>query len=210
MIKAIINLLIYLLFPSIFLAICNASTDSASFPYLYFVIHIIMIIYFVLTNKKELISSIKKINFKDFKKVLIIFIIGFILLIASNYLLNYIVMPNGISDNEKMVRTLINSNKILLPIIICILTPFIEEIVFRFGFRKKIKNDMVFLLVTSALFSILHIITATTLTELLYFIPYFIFGYTLGLIYIKTDNIYYSFIFHALNNIVTAVVVLLF
>ena len=207
--KSIINLLIYLFFPGLVVSFFTTDMFSNEYTLASLIAYILLVIYFIIVYRKELIEEFKRFKIKDIKKPMIIFIIGICFMILLNYIINYIIIPNGLSNNEELARKLFLNSKILYFIMLCFLIPFIEEIVFRFGFKKSIKNNTIFLIVSSSLFGLLHIAGSTSLIELLYFIPYFVLGYTLGKIYLETDNILYSFLFHAINNIITAVVVML-
>ena len=131
-------------------------------------------------------------------------------MILFNYIINYIVIPNGISNNEIGNRNLLLNNKIIYGILLCIIIPFIEEIIFRLSLKKTIKNKYLFLIISSTIFALLHLLSNTKLIELLYFIPYFILSLTFGTIYIKTNNIFSSILSHIFNNTLTVLIVLLF
>ena len=210
MIKAFLNIILYIFLPSLVPLLFTNDINSKTYMILMFITYILLTIYFLIKNKNELKNNIKNIKTKEIKKIIPIFLIGFSLMILSNYIINYKILPNGISNNELTNRELLNNNKILYSILLCTLIPILEEIVFRLGFKKSIKNKYIYLFLTSIIFALLHNISDTKLIELLYIIPYFILGYTFSLIYIKTDNIFYSILSHMLNNIITVIVVLFF
>ena len=62
------------------------------------------------------------------KCILIIWIIGFILMILSNYIINYKILPNNISGNEELNRTLLFNHKFTYTLLLSIIIPFLEEI----------------------------------------------------------------------------------
>ena len=130
-------------------------------------------------------------------------------MISVNYMINYIVLPDNISNNEESLRLLLKNNIIIYSILLCIITPFLEEVVFRIEFKNIIKNKYIYIIITSLLFSLIHNISDTKLIELLYLIPYFILSCSLSLIYYKNNNIIYNTILHSLNNIITFIVVLI-
>lgn len=208
--KAVSNILIYLLFPSIIPLFFTNNVNSKEYIILVFISYLLLFIYFFSIYKKEILNDIKKFNKETIFKTIFYFIIGFILMILSNYIINYIVIPNGISNNEIGNRNLLLNNKIIYGILLCIIIPFIEEIIFRLSFKKTIKNKYLFLIISSTTFALLHLLSNTKLIELLYFIPYFILGLTFGTIYIKTNNIFSSILSHIFNNTLTVLIVLLF
>ena len=207
--KAFYNLLLYIFFPSLFPLLFIQDTTKKIYVILMFISYILLTIYFFITYKKEILESINNFKFKNLKKVLLIFIIGISLMILSNFIINYVILPGHISNNEFVNRKLLSNNKIIYTILLGIIIPFIEEIVFRLEPKKHIKSKYTYIIVTSVLFSLLHNLTASSLIELLYFIPYFIMGYTLSVIYFKTNNILYSTLMHSLNNIITLIIVLI-
>ena len=205
--RTIINLIIYIFLPSLLPLFFTNNINSKEYTLLMFITYMLLTIYFIFINKKELKNNIKDFKFNKLKTTINIFIIGIGLMLLSNYIINYLIIPNGISNNELGNRNMLLNNKIIYSILLSLIIPFLEEIVFRLNFKKIIKNKYVYLFLTSIIFSLLHNISDTKIIELLYIIPYFILGYTLGLIYYKTDNIIYSLLAHIFNN--TFVVILL-
>ena len=207
--KILKNILLYILFPSLFPLLFTSNINSKLFIYLEFIGYVLLAIYFVFKYKKELINNIRSFDFKDIKYVLFIFIFGLSLMILANYIINYHILPNHISNNELANRELLKNYKIIYIILLSSVIPFIEEIVFRLEFKKCIKNKYAYLIITSTIFSLLHNLNDTKIIELLYFVPYFIMGYSLSLIYYKTNNILYSILMHIINNSITLLIVLL-
>lgn len=208
--KAVSNILIYLLFPSIIPLFFTNNVNSKEYIILVFISYLLLFIYFFSLYKKEILNDIKKFNKETIFKTIFYFITGFIIMISFNYIINYIIIPNGISNNEIGNRNLLFNNKIIYSILLCIIIPFIEEIIFRLSLKKTIKNKYLFLIISSTIFALLHLLSNTKLIELLYFIPYFILGLTFGTIYIKTNNIFSSILSHIFNNTLTVLIVLLF
>lgn len=208
--KSVSNILIYLLFPSIIPLFFTKNINSKEYIILLFISYLLLFIYFFSIYKKEILNDIKSFNKETIFKTIFYFIIGFILMILFNYIINYLIIPNGISNNEIGNRDLLLKNKIVYSILLCIIIPFIEEIIFRLSLKKTIKNKYMFLIVSSTIFALLHLLSNTKLIELLYFIPYFILGLTFGTVYIKTKNIFSSILSHIFNNTLTVLIVLLF
>ncbi len=208
--KALINILIYILFPSVIPLFFTNNINSKEYIIYLFLSYIFVAIYFTIIYKEELLNNIKKLNKKNILTTLIYFIIGFLLMMLSNYIINYIIIPNGISNNEQGNRELLLNNKLLYGLLLSLIIPYIEEIVFRLNIKKSIKKNTIFIILSSTIFSLLHIISSTKLIELLYFIPYFILGLTFSITYTKTNNIFCSTISHILNNTITVLVILLF
>lgn len=210
MTKAFLNILIYILFPSIFTSIFTINVNNTRYIFYMLISYILLTIFFIIKYRKELTNDIKSFKPKNIKIIIIYWIIGFTLMILSNYIINYIIIPNGISNNESGNRELLLNNKITYSIILCILIPFLEEISFRLEFKKNIKNKKKFIITSSLAFAIPHIISTTNFIELLYIIPYLILGLTFSTIYQKTDNIFSNILAHTLHNTITTLIILLF
>ena len=206
--KGFLNVLLYLLFTGIFISMFHNIMNS-NFAYSLFTIlpYMILSIYYIIIYKKDFIYYLKNFKLKYMKWILIIWIIGFILMILSNYIINYKILPNNISGNEELNRTLLFNHKFTYTLLLSIIIPFLEEISFRLEFKKNIKNKYVFLILTSLLFASMHLFTTTKVIELIYVIPYIILGFTFSFIYYKTDNVFSSIIAHIIHN--TLIVIML-
>ena len=196
--KALSNILIYIFLPSIIPPFFTNNINSKEYIIYLFISYILISLYFTIIYKDELLNKIKKLNKKSILTTLIYFIIGILLMMLSNYIINYIIIPNGISNNEQGNRELLLNNKVLYGFLLSLIIPYIEEIVFRLSFKKSINNNIIFILISSTIFGLLH------------FIPYFILGLTFSTIYTKTNNIFCSTLSHILNNTITVLVILLF
>lgn len=210
MLKGFKNILIYIFFPSIFTILFTTNIYSKKYMFYLLISYILLTIYFLIIYKKDLKEYIKKFKLKNIPIILIYWIIGFILMMISNYIINYLIIPNGLSNNEAGNRELLFNNKLIYSMILCIFIPIIEEITFRLEFKKNIKNKNIFVLISSITFALLHILSTTKLIELLYIIPYLILGITFSKIYIKTDNLISSIIAHILHNTTNVIILLLF
>lgn len=210
MLKGFKNILIYIFFPSIFTLFFTTDIYSEKYMFYLLISYMLLTIYFIIIYKKDLKEYIKKFKLKNIPTILIYWIIGFIFMIISNYIINYLIIPNGISNNEAGNRELLFNNKFIYSIILCIFIPVLEEITFRLEFKKNIKNKKTFLIISSITFALLHILSTTKLIELLYIIPYLILGITFSKIYIKTDNIISNIIAHILHNTINVIILILF
>ena len=161
--KSVSNILIYLLFPSIIPLFFTNKINSKEYIILLFISYLLLFVYFFSIYKKEILKDIKIFNKETIFKTIFYFIIGFILMILFNYIINYIIIPNGISNNEIGNRDLLLKNKIVYSILLCIIIPFIEEIIFRLSLKKTIKNKYLFLIVSSTIFALLHLLSNTKL-----------------------------------------------
>ncbi|MBQ3020633.1 MAG: CPBP family intramembrane metalloprotease [Bacilli bacterium] len=210
MLKGLSNILIYILFPTIFTSLFTINIKSKEYIIYMFISYTLLTLYFIIVYKDTILKSIKNFNKKNLILTITYWIIGFSLMLLFNYIINYIILPNGISNNELSNRELLFNNKILYSIMLCILTPIIEEISFRLEFKKNIKNKYIFIFLTATIFALPHLLSNTKIIELLYFIPYFILGLTFSTIYYKTDNILSSILAHIIHNTINVLIILLF
>lgn len=206
--KGFLNIILYLLFPGIITSLFHKFMNN-NFMYSFFTMlpYLLLSIYYTIIYKEDLINYLKKFKLNYIKWILIIWIVGFILMMFSNYIINYKILPNNISGNEEMNRTLLFNHEFTYSLLLSIIIPFLEEISFRLEFKKNIKNKYVFLILTSILFASMHLFTTSKVIELIYVIPYIILGFTFSFIYYKTDNIFSSIIAHIVHN--TLIVIML-
>ena len=148
------------------------------------------IVMFILYNRK-LKEKIKKITKKD----IIIIIVGTITLIAANELISRLLInANAEMQNQEMIVEAFKNNRVIMFLSVVLFAPFIEEMVFRYSFSTFIKNDYVFIIISSLVFGLMH-------SAGIAIIVYFVLGVCLSLIYLKTNkNIIASIIAHVLNN----------
>ena len=177
------------------------------------VLTFLYIIVFFPTLKKQFKDF--KTNFSDnFHMSLKYWGIGLALMLISNFILNFLVFPGEISENEKLNRLFIQSYPLIGFFEIVFLAPFIEELIFRFGLRKSWGKNKAFPIITALIFAFLHAIAGISevkdLIYLLYIIPYGALGYAFGYLYNKSDNIYLSITAHMMHNFMTFILIILF
>lgn len=205
MIKTLLNIIIYLFFPSIFISLFTLNFYSKEGILLQLLSYILLLIFFYFKYKKLLKKNVNNFKKKYITTTLIYWIIGFILMMLANYIINYLIIPNGISKNEAYNIELLLNHKLIYPITVSIFIPIIEEIVFRLELKNKYKNKYLFIILSSCLFALPHLISNTKLIELIYFIPYFILGLTFSTIYYKTNNIFSNILAHILHNTIIVI-----
>lgn len=139
---------------------------------------------------------------------------AFVFMILTNLII--VSIANGIATNEEANRSVIAMMPIFSIFTMCILGPFLEEILFRKSFKDVFANKKVFLIVSSLLFGGAHLLSAFTLgtieqnmLQLLYIIPYGGIGYFFAKAYLETDTIFTSTLMHIFHNTLSVVIVLL-
>lgn len=175
----------------------------------------ILIIIVVLLYKKELSLAFadfrENFNVNEFFKLTAIFL-G--IKIGSAFLTMIISMIINVnittSENQSLIDLFTSTSPLIMLITTSYLAPVVEEGIFRLGIRKVIKNDNLFILISGLIFGLMHIFPTTlVLAEALtYGITYVAMGWVLSWIYVKTDNIWYSITIHALNNLLSMLILL--
>ncbi len=175
-----------------------------------FLILLIIIFYKMFKEKiKDYISNFPN-YFRDSLKY---WGIGLLVMAISNIILNVFIFPGEIATNEELNRIFIESNVVVGFILVVLVAPFIEEMIFRFALRKVTGRVSIFPLISALLFGLPHALTGinslSDLPYLLYVIPYGALGYAFGYLYNKTDNIFCSTLMHMLHNFVCFVLIMM-
>lgn len=186
-------------------------TDSLTSPYknnvfLYTLLQIIFLVitlFIILKINKIKLKSIKNLSKKDYHTTIIIFSIFTILTLLSTYIINKF---TSIPLNEELVREEFIKYPIFSIISSCLITPIIEELLFRYNF-KDIKNKYLYIVITTLFFSLLHL---SSPNEILYLIPYSFMGIMFSYSYIKTNNLLSPIICHILYNIINVIILFYF
>lgn len=177
---------------------------------IYFFTYLICLVLFTFLFKddlKENLSTLKADLKKDWLNLIIMFIICTTLtLVTSTIIYKYLkVLPT----NETLTREAIFSSPFFMLTSVCILGPIIEEMIFRLPFKKVTKARFIVYLLYSIMFALMHVVTSTTLIELLYFIPYLLLSLNFGYGLYKTNNIFVSIIIHSLYNLINIMLILI-
>ena len=161
-------------------------------------------------------KDLKK-EFKIFKKNILenldigfkYWIIGLIIMMASNLFLTFVLKAGG-AANEDTVQKMIKVLPWLMFINAGFLAPFNEEIVFRKTLKDIFKNKWLFAFLSFILFGGAHVIDhAKTIIDFLYIIPYGALGGAFALAYYDTDTIFTPLTLHMMHNIVLSLVAIM-
>jgi hypothetical protein len=169
---------------------------------------LIVIAYFFKDELKNDWTRFKK-NYKEYlKKALKYWLVGFIIMIITNLLIQTLV--TGLASNEEANREMLTNYPLYSVIYMCILGPICEELLFRLNFKDIIKGRLPFILITGVLFGSLHVVLSIeNITDLFYLIPYSALGIAFGACFYDTDNIYSSIFAHILHNSLSVLVIML-
>ena len=178
---------------------------------LFLIMEIIMVIVFTLMNLKRLKKDYQDfdINYKNYLKIGIKYwFIGFLIMAISNVLISAFITPD-IATNEETNRLLLLNYPIYSVLAMTIMGPYVEELVFRANFKEAF-NKYIFIIFTTLLFAGVHVFNGfTSLTDLVYFIPYGSLAFFFALTYVKTDNIFTTIIIHTIHNTLSVAMLIL-
>lgn len=212
LIKTILFILLYLCW-TIFLKLpINANDFKAkdNIIALYeFVITFMFLVIIFLSYKDELIKEFKSLKKKDAKKVFINLVTIFFIISVSN-IISWLILRNFavLSVNDSSLN-IIKSGNALLIVRMVILSPIIEELIFRKNIRAVIDNDKFFIIFSGLLLGLLYIISQSlTPMGVISSLSYIFVGVYLSYSYTKTNNIHINIISRILYNLIMMVVIL--
>ena len=194
-----------------------------------FTIYLVMTVVLVLINKQDLTDSFKRLK-KDKNPISKIFIAlfcvyfsSYVISVLSEIISHYANFTHFIfdgkyyidttSDNQNSIVIMVKSEYgILMFISAALLGPICEELMYRKGLMGIIKKEEISVIISSVLFSLVHIISSfgsyNLISLILMFLSYFISGLAFALIYYKTKNIWYSTFAHMIYNTIAMLSIL--
>ena len=169
---------------------------------------LIILFTFIIIFRKTLIPDYHgfKKNFKLYiKDYANYWLIGLALMIISNLIISNII--GDMPTTEELNRTILLQLPISSIISMVIVAPIIEELVTRHAFRDSFTNMYIYSLVSGLIFGSLHLLTISSLIEVLYIIPYSVLGVAFAMMYYKSNNIWTSIIFHSFHNLMCIIII---
>ncbi len=217
-----IFLLYYLVCPKIFAYLLKKPLQSENFWVFnlsYLSIYIFTFLVILLFVHKDIFKQWKEFR-KEPKKYLnkgfSYWVYGLIVMMLSNLIFSSLV--GNIAVNEQVTREILLSAPLSMIPIIVFFGPFLEELVFRYGFRKSFQKEIPYALFSAIVFGGLHVLTAideftfasifSHLSEFLFIVPYGSLGFFFAKAYYETDNIFSSAIPHMLHNSISVLLIL--
>ena len=158
-----------------------------------------LLIYIYKKDFKKAIKDFKK-NFNKYLDFIWVWLASLVLMVVSNaIIINF--TTQEVAENQQAIIDQMKIFPIYIIISAIITAPIIEEIVFRLTFRKAIKNNISFIILSGLTFGALHVITSyTNAIDLLFIIPYSIPGCAFAYMLAKSDNICVPISMHMLHN----------
>ena len=200
---------IYYLFPHIYNFILEitkvdlSNLNKLSLMIILYSFELIPLIFMIIIYRKDLKNEFKiyKEDFiKNLDKYFRLWIFALFLMSVSNILITFIT-GNQISNNEEIIRSISDILPVYSIITSCICAPIVEELTYRKTIGNIFDNKKIAIIMSGIVFGLAHVIgTYSSITDLLYIIPYGIFGSIFMYIYLESKNIYTTITIHALHN----------
>jgi len=216
-IKYALVFLLYYSFPYIFdflLEILNVNLENFSRTALIvfiYIMEIIPLLFLVFIYRKQLKNEFKEYK-KDFYKniddYLRLWLFALILMTLSNSIIS-IFTQSDISNNEEAVRNMTDILPLYSLFSTCIAAPIGEELAYRKTIGNIFSNKSVAIAMSGIIFGLAHVIgTYTGIIDLLYIIPYGLFGSVFMYMYLKSNSIWTTITIHFIHN--TSLMILYF
>ena len=177
------------------------------------IMFVVVLLFYKKYLKKDLVLF--KLNKRDYIKKIISYFLIFLIVkygvaLFSSLLLVMLGSDLVTSENQETVVTLAKTLPFMMMISTSLLAPFVEEGIFRLGIKKVINNKYLFILVSGLIFGFMHIFPTELplYVALIESLNYVTMGLLLAYIYNETDNIYVVVIIHALNNLLSMLMIL--
>ena len=174
-------------------AISNDSSNTTATTIAMASMMAIAFVVFLVMYRKRIKDDFKRLTGKQWG----LLVLAGVALLLINAGLSTLLETMGVemSNQDNLAESM---GALLVPtaVMTAVLAPVVEEFVFRYSLGSLIKNPIVFVIVSSLLFAVLHAMNAAI-------ILYIVLGLFFSLAYIKTDkNIVASIFLHFFNNFI--------
>lgn len=116
--------------------------------------------------------------------------------------ISVLLLVGNIPNNQ---ATLLSLPLYLTAFLAIVIGPLTEELMLRGFIRKFIKNDILFVILSSLIFGGLHVLSADSIQQVLFIIPYSVLGFAFSLNYVKTKNIASNIVLHSAWNTIAVI-----
>ncbi len=211
-----IILIIYSMYlvPSIFYRLISPLHIIKSTHLMSLICNILYLLFLFALYHKSIIKEfvIFKKDIKNNVKIGIKYwIIGLVIMMGSNLIINLLIFNGSIATNEELNREIISKYPIYSIISAVVLAPFIEEVIFRKSFKNAIDNRIIYFIISGLFFGLAHALTEiNSVLDLLYIIPYGSLGVVFAISYDKTKTIFTPMLMHIWHNAFTITLLILF
>lgn len=208
----IIAMLLYFIWPYLTQFIINqVLVSNINTIYLMFASNMIISLIIIGIYKDELKGELLKFNEHFSKNILYVIkwsLISLAMFLVVNQII-YMLIPNINQENTNIILNMFKDNKILLFINTFIFYSVVEELVFKFPFKKILSNKWLFIIITGFLNAFYTVyFTSTSKLSLVFIIPYTILLSCFSYVYYKKDNIIFPIMTRIIYNLITILVLL--
>ena len=169
---------------------------------------LIVLFIFIVVFRKTIVPDFHyfKNNFKMYiKNNYHYWLIGLAIMVITNTIIGLFIA--NLPTNEELNREILLSVPLSSIFAMVIAGPINEELLTRIIFKKTIKKEYLYIFISGFVFGSLHMLSATSLIELLYVIPYTALGCAFAKMYYKTDNIWPNIFFHSIHNLIAIILI---
>lgn len=165
------------------------------------IIDILFMIILFLVYYKDIINDIRdfKENYKSYLRFAFKWWVFALLFMYISNIIIYIIVKSNAS-NEEIIHSMVNKYPLYMLFQVSIIAPFVEEMLFRKSIRDIVTNKYLYIIISALIFGGLHVLTSKSYLEMLYIIPYGVFGGIFAYIYCKTKNIFSTITVHHFHN----------
>jgi membrane protease YdiL (CAAX protease family) len=156
--------------------------------------------------KRDFIAFRKKLGM-NIGMIVSGFIMVYVALYLSQLFMDYVLNVTSDSQNEQMIASMFSPEPltlIALFFLLCILTPLVEELIFRkviFNFFHGRFGNVAAVIISGLIFGIMHVVS---FSDYLQAIPYVMMGMVFGVIYLRANkNIFVPIGVHVINNLIS-------
>ena len=208
----IIAMLLYFIWPYLTQFIINqVLVSNINTIYLTFASNMIISLIIIGIYKDELKGELLKFNEHFSKNILYVIkwsLISLAMFLVVNQII-YMLIPNINQENTNIILNMFKDNKILLFINTFIFYSVVEELVFKFPFKKILSNKWLFIIITGFLNAFYTVyFTSTSKLSLVFIIPHTILLSCFSYVYYKKDNIIFPIMTRIIYNLITILVLL--
>jgi uncharacterized protein len=176
---------------------------SQTFKFIYMALYesliLIILVYLFKDHLKEKWIDLKNNHKSYFNKYFKYWLLAIGLMSISNGIIQ--LFDLGVAENQTIIEEMFNESPLFIFFSAVILAPFLEELVFRLGFRYIFRTDYLFIFFSGITFGLLHIAGSDNLTsELIFLIPYSIPGFIFAYVLTKSKNIFVPIGLHFIHN----------
>lgn len=201
----IINILIYIFLTELLTYyLVNLTQNFFLLNIILLIAPVTVLIILIFLNRKELKGKLKDLitNRKEYFNLgFKYYVCGLLLMIITSSIIS--IFSQDLSQNEEANRTLLKVLPFFMAITTVVTGPISEELSFRCSFKSAFKNKQAFLITTSFIFGLAHVMAG----DFINIFPYMGLGYFLGKMYYETNNILVSTFFHSFHNFLCVIII---